>query len=116
MNNEELLNEFSKYLDAALNMNLEESIRQVKAIPKEARNRDRRSRYYGDALSIYKLRFRYGFSVRDKMVAVVRSYGASHSLALVTYGDRLLYRERTLERDAMRTFWKFLQMHRNQGR
>ena len=114
MSNEELLDAFASYLDAALNMNLNARINEIRAIANTDRRREalRCHRY---AQQAHSLRLRSDAFVdpertKQKTLAVVKSYAASHVLQAMTRKDyRSLYDERSFERAALRAFFGFLQ-------
>lgn len=117
MSNEELLDAFAGYLDAALNMNLGAAqIKEIRAIPKDADWLRDALRGYRNVQQAYGLRLRSDAFLdpertRQKALAVVKSYAASHPLQGMTRKDySSLYPERSFERAALGAFVGFLQI------
>lgn len=117
MSNEELLDAFAGYLDAALNMNLEAQIEEIVALPKDAdRKRGALLRCHRYARQTYGLRLRSDAFLdpertKQKTLAVVKSYAASHVLEGMTREEYCsCTTERSFERAALGALFGFLQI------
>jgi len=124
MSNEELLNAFADYLDAALNMDLDAQIKEISNVPNDGRGPDRRAalRCHRNALQAHKLWHSpdvpRGKDEKDrkdrtkqKALAVVKSYAATHVLQDMTRKDYCSSSpERSFERAALGAFFGFLQI------
>lgn len=121
MGNEELLDAFASYLDAALNMDpgaqiiqIKTQIKQMKEIP--GITQDALLLCHENVQQAYGLRlrpdaFRDPERTRQKALAVVKSYAASHTLQGMTRKDYCsMYPESSFERAASRVFLGFLQI------
>jgi len=115
MSNQELLDAFARYLDAALNMDLNAQINEIRAIANTDRRREA-LRCHHNAQQAYSLRlrrdgFRDAERTKQKTLAVVKSYAANHVLQAMTRKDYCsLCDERSFERAALRAFFGFLQI------
>jgi len=111
MSNEELLIAFSDFLDAALNMNLEAQIEQLKNIPRD-REHEALS-CHRNAMRTYRLRHAFcrPEQTKQKILAAVKDYAANHDLQGLRRKDYCsMYPERSFERAALGTFFGFLRI------
>jgi hypothetical protein len=112
MSDEELLNAFADYLDAALNMNLEAQILEIlKAQGDRVALRCQRNAQQAFGLRLRSDAFFNAEQTKQKTLAVLKSYAASHPLRGMKRKDYCAsYPERSFERAALGAFFGFLQI------